>query len=259
MAKVISVGIQKGGCGKSTTSSILVYALSQKHKVLAVDMDGQGNLTQLLTGSEDIFEFDGTTVYDALVKEDATDYIMQINDNLHILCGDENVNTLAPYFHKELPKTGRTFHGTLRNALNKVADDYDYIIIDNPPALGELSIISLAASDYVLILFETSKFCYNSLKSYIKTIEFVQERENADLKIAGILRSMIDKRRVDNKYYAELVKEEYGEHCMDTIIQRSAVVGRLPAYGIASNPEIKQVMKHFNPFLKELENRGISR
>jgi len=254
VANIISVGIQKGGCGKSTTASILIYALSQKYKVLAVDMDGQGNLTQLLTGSDDVFEFDGTTVYDAIMREDATDYIMEINKNLHILCGDENVNTLAPYFYTELPKTGRTYHYTLKNALDKVSGDYDYIIIDNPPALGELSIISLTASNQVLIMFETSKFCYNSLKSYLKTIGVVQERLNGDLKVGGILRSMIDKRRIDNKYYADLVKEEFGDFCLDTVIHRSAVVGRLPAYGIIKNPEIKQVMKHFNPLLKELEN-----
>ena len=112
-------------------------------------MDGQGNLTQLLTGSEDIFEFDGTTVYDAILKEDATDYVMQIIPNLHILCGDENVNTLAPHFHIELAGQGRQYHFSLKNALDKVADNYDYIIIDNPPALGELSIISLTASDHV--------------------------------------------------------------------------------------------------------------
>lgn len=251
MAKVISVGIQKGGCGKSTTSSILAYSLSQKHRVLAIDMDGQGNLTQLLTDSDDIFEFTGTTVYDAILKEDATEFILKINPNLHILCGDENVNTLAPYFHLE--KRGKYTH-TLKNAISKVADNYDYIIIDNPPALGELSIISLTASDYVLVMFETSKFCYNSLKSYFRTIETVQQRSNENLKVAGILRTMIDKRRSDNKYFSDLVKEEYGDLCMKTVITRSAVVGRIPALSLQGNPEIKQVMTQYKPFIKEFLN-----
>lgn len=257
MAKVISVGIQKGGCGKSTTSSVLIYTLSQKYRVLAVDMDGQGNLTQLLTGSEDIFEFDETTVYDAILAEDATDYILKINPNLHILCGDENVNTLAPHFHIELAKQGKQYHYALKNALDKISHNYDYIIIDNPPALGELSIISLTASDYVLIMFETSKFCYSSLKSYLKTIEAVKDRLNPNLEIAGILRNIIDKRRSDNKYYANLIKEEYGDLCLDTIIKRSAVVGRLPAYGFEDNIEIKKVLKEYQPLIKELMNNVI--
>ncbi|WMX58968.1 ParA family protein [Peribacillus sp. R9-11] len=257
MAKVISVGIQKGGCGKSTTASILVYQLSQKHKVLAVDMDGQGNLTQLLTGSEDIFEFGGTTVYDAILAEDATEYVLQINPNLHILSGDENVNTLAPYFHVELKNQGKEYHYALKNALDKIADNYDYIIIDNPPALGELSIISLTASDYVLIMFETSKFCYSSLRSYLKTIEVVKDRVNGDLKIAGIVRNLIDGRRSDNKYYSNLVKKEYGELCLDTVIKRSAIVGKLPALGFKDNNDIKKIMKEYQPLIKELMSNVI--
>lgn len=254
MAKVISVGIQKGGVGKSTTASILIYQLSQKHRVLAVDMDGQGNLTQLLTGSEDIFEYSGTTVYDAILKEDASDYILQINPNLHILCGDENVNTLAPHFHIEL---SQDYHYTLKNTLDKVADNYDYIIIDNPPALGELSIISLTASDYILIMFETSKFCYSSLTSYLRTIKVVQDRVNGDLKIAGIVRNLIDGRRSDNKYYSNLVKNEYGNMCLDTVIKRSAVVGKLPALGFKDNRDIKKIMKEYQPLIKELMNNVI--
>ncbi|MFF2531513.1 ParA family protein [Brevibacillus sp. NPDC058079] len=252
MATTISIGIQKGGSGKSTTSSIVAYLLSQKHKVLAVDMDGQGNLTQLLTGVEDIFEFDGNTVYDAIMEEDATNHIIKINDKLHILAGDENINTLGPYFHVTLPQAGKVYATTLKHALEKVSHLYDYIIIDNPPALGEISICSLTASDFVVVMFETSKFCHSSLLSYLKTIEAVQEKLNNDLKVAGILRAMIDNRRSDNKYYAELIQEEFKEICFKTIIQRTAVVGRLPAFGIIGNPELKQVVKQYEPFFKEL-------
>lgn len=247
MAKVISVGIQKGGVGKSTTSTMLAYTLSKTHKVLAVDMDSQGNFTQLLTGRDDIFEFKGT-IYDAIKDQDASNYIRKITENLHILCGDENVSVLSEYFYIDLKKK---YQYTLKNALEKVADNYDYIIIDNPPALGELSIISLTASDYVLVMFETSKFCYNSLKSYMDTITRVQKRSNPNLKIAGILRNIIDKRRSDSKYYSKLVKEEYGDLCLDTIITRSAVVGRLSSFGVFANSEIKKIEKEYNPFIKE--------
>ncbi|WCF11392.1 ParA family protein (plasmid) [Paenibacillus thiaminolyticus] len=253
MAKIIAVGITKGGSGKSTTSSILSYMLSQKKKVLAVDTDGQGNLTQLLTGVDDIFEFQESTVYDSILAEDATNYIFKITDNLHILPGDENINTLGPYFHVELGQQERLYQFSLRNALEKVAHMYDYIIIDCPPALGEICICSLTAADYVIIPFETSKFCHSSLLSYLKTIEAVTKSLNNDLKIAGILRSMIDNRRKDNKYYSDLVGSEFPELVFKTIIKRTADVGRLPAFGFIENPDVKIIMKQYEPWFKELK------
>lgn len=250
MAMIISVGLQKGGTGKSTTSSLIAYLLSLKHKVLAVDMDGQGNLTQLLSGIEDITEIEGT-VHDAIWEEDASPYILRVNDTLHVLPGDENVNTLGPHFHITIPERGGHYALVLKNALDKVSHLYDYIIIDNPPALGELSVCSLTASDCVVVMFETSKFSHSSLHSYMKTIQAVQ-KVNPKLKVAGILRAMIDNRRVDNKYYAELIQEEFGDLVFKTIIQRTAVVGRLPAFGIFGNAEMKQVIKQYDPFFKEL-------
>lgn len=262
MATIISVGIQKGGAGKTTTASMLAYLLSQKHKVLAIDMDGQGNLTQVLSGVEDLYEFEGKTIYDALLNEDATEYIIKLTDNLHMLAGDENINTLGSHFYITLPRQHKkTYPLILQRTLESVKNQYDYIIIDNPPALGELSIVSLSASDYVVIMFEPKKFSYSSLKRYFKTIEAVQGNINHNLKILGILRTLIDNRRSDYKYFSDLVEEEFKDLCFKTVIQRTATIGRMDSLGIIGNPEIKQIIKHYEPFLKELMTRvkGISR
>ncbi|NHN35386.1 ParA family protein [Paenibacillus agricola] len=252
MAITIAVAIQKGGSGKSTTAGILSHMLSQKYKTLAVDMDGQGNLSQLLTGIEDLYEINENTVYHAIKDLDAAPHIRKLTDNLDLLTGDQLVNTLASYIYLQyFPKTGDTTH-LLKIALSHVIDQYDYIIIDCPPALGELMYNSLTAADFVIAMFETSKFCYSSLISFFESLEHVRENTNPNLKIAGILRTMIDNRRSDNKYFCERVEKEFGDLCFKTIIQRTAVVGRLPAYGITTNPEMKQIMKQYKPVLEEL-------
>ncbi|MCP3033440.1 ParA family protein [Halobacillus sp. A1] len=257
MCKVISVGIQKGGVGKSTASSIVAYHLKERgFRVLCVDMDGQGNFTQLLTGEDDLYEFRGSTIYNALKDENASSHILKIDDKLHLVAGDEYINTLTPSFHKELKGN---YHHVLSKALEPVKNEYDYIIVDTPPALGEISIISLSASDYVLIMFETSKFCYNSLKSYLETINAVQSKVNPNLEILGVLRNMIDVRRTDNKYFSDKVKEEFGDLCFDSIIKRTAAVGRIPALGLSNNSEYRKVMKTYKNFLKEFDNRVIRR
>lgn len=255
MTNVISVGIQKGGSGKTTTASMLAYILSQNQKVLAIDMDGQGNMTQAITGVDDIYEFDGKSIYNALLDENAAPYIIKVTDNLHILAGDENINTLGSHFYIELRKQRIPYMTTLLRTIQNIKDEYDYIVIDNPPALGELSIVSLSASDFVVIMYEPKKFCYSSLKRYLLTIEVVQQRVNPKLKIAGILQTMLDNRRTDYKYYSELVRKEFGDLVFKTIIHRNAVIGRMDAFGIFGNPEIRQLTKFYQPFVEELISR----
>ena len=250
MAITISVGIQKGGCGKSTTAGILTYLLSQKYKVLAVDMDGQGNLTQLITGVDDIFEFGDNQIHSAISTFNAVPFITKVNDRIDVLAGSEQINMLHKFMYREYYP--RDHNQLLNIALNTVRDKYDFIVIDMPPALGEITYNCLAATDYIIPMFETSKFCYSSLSNFFEAIDHVRENVNPNLKVAGIVRTMLDKRRSDNKYYSDKVGETYGDRCFKTVLSRTAVVGRLPAYGLLNNPEINQVIKQYNPLFKEL-------
>ncbi|WDZ64075.1 hypothetical protein MF628_08205 [Paenibacillus polymyxa] len=110
-------------------------------------------------------------------------------------------------------------------------------------------------SDAVVAMFEASKFCYSAIGRFLETCIHVQELVNKDMKIAGILRSLIDARRTDNKALIELIEEEYGELCFETIMTRTAAIGRLSINGFQNNPELNQGLKLYREFVKELIER----
>jgi len=251
MAKIISFGIQKGGSGKTTSSGITAHLLSEQYRVLAVDLDSQGNLTELLT-QQDIYDFHGRTVLEALKERDARNYIHRIHDNLHILTAEDLLATFSRYLYTEYKGNRST---VLRETLDTVKDNYDYIIIDTPPALGDQTINALAASDSVVIMFETSKFCYSALERFTETVGHVQEMVNPNLKISGILRTIVDTRRSDAKAFVELIEEEYPNMTFNTIITRKAATGRLTISGFIDNPELAAATEQYKEFIKELIER----
>lgn len=251
MAKVITFGIQKGGSSKTTSSGITAYLLSQSHKVLAVDLDSQGNLTELLT-QQDIYDFHGATVFEALKEREARKYIHRITDNLHLLPAEDHLARFPAWLYEEY-RGNRSL--VLKETLESVKDDYDYIILDTPPALGDQTINALSASHAVVAMFEASKFCYSALGRFLETCLHVQELVNKDLQIGGILRCMIDTRRTDNKALIELVEEEYNELCFETVLTRTAATGRLSINGFQDNSELKKAVRQYHAFIEELVKR----
>jgi chromosome partitioning protein len=255
MATTIAFSIQKGGSGKTTSSGIIAYMLSEQYKVLAVDLDSQGNLTELLTQS-DIYDFSGRTVLQAMQSETTDGYIHPLTENLHIMTAEDHLATFSRWVYREYErKTKGNPSLILKNTLANVQDKYDFIILDTPPALGDQTINALSASDAVVIMFESSKFCYSALERFTETVEVVQKMVNPNLNVAGILPVMIDSRRSDNKALIDLVKEEYGDLVFDTVITRKAATGRLAIHGFFGNAEIKQAIAQYQDFLKELLNR----
>ncbi|QQE81566.1 ParA family protein [Alicyclobacillus sp. SO9] len=251
MTKVISIAVQKGGSGKTTSAGVIAYLLSQKFKVLAIDLDSQGNLTELLT-QRDIYDFHEQTVLEAMQGKDASEYIHTVSESLDMLTADDLLATFSRWLYTEY-KGNRSL--ILRETLQPIVSRYDYVIIDTPPALGDQTINALAASDAVLIMFETSQFCYSALGRFIETAEHVQKMVNPNLKIAGILRAIIDKRRVDSKALSELVEEEYPDLVFKSIVTRKAATGRLSIQGFNGNTEINDAVRQYKYVVKELLQR----
>lgn len=250
-SKIISFGIQKGGSSKTTTSGVTAYLLSKQHRVLAIDMDSQGNLTEFL-GRKDVAYFSGQTILEAMKDGDITNYIFEITDTLHLVPSDDLLATFSRWLYND--HRGNKSN-VLLETLKPVMEQYDYIILDTPPALGDLTINALSASDRVVAMFEASVFCYSALGRFLETCWHVREKVNPRLAVAGILRGLIDARRTDNKALISQVAETYGELCFDTVLTRNAAAGRLPLVGFENNGELDKAVRQYEYFVKELLER----
>ncbi|WP_108671452.1 ParA family protein [Peribacillus acanthi] len=261
MAITITMGIQKGGCGKSTTTGILSHLLTENgYRVLAVDMDSQGNLTELLS-EQPSNEFMGKSVLEAMQHNNVDEFIVPISDKLDLLPANNFLATFPRWIY-----TGKTYSGDtipfkgnpsliLDEALDQVREKYDFIVIDTPPSLSEQTTNALCASEFVVVLFECSNWCYSAIPNFMDSVEGARNFSKRDTKVAGILRTMNDVRRSDAKAFNEMIQEDYPEEVFETIITRKAPVGRLSLYGFNGNSELKQALDQYESFYEELIER----
>jgi chromosome partitioning protein len=255
------MGIQKGGCGKSTTTGILAYLLKENgYRVLAIDMDSQGNLTELLS-EQPSNEFMGKSILEAMQENEAKKYIVPITENLDLLPANNFLATLPRWIY-----TGKTYQGEsipfkgnpsmiLDKMLDDVREEYDFIVLDTPPSLSEQTTNALVASDYVVVMYECSNWCYSAIPNFMDSITGARELGNRNTEVLGILRTMNDVRRSDAKAFNEMIAEDYPDQVFETVITRKAPVGRLALYGFNENAELKQALDQYRNFYKELIQR----
>jgi chromosome partitioning protein len=254
-AKIITFGISKGGSSKSTSSGITAYLLSKEARVLAIDMDGQGNLTSFLTGEYDICNtFEERTVLEAIMNSDVRPYIIKIKENLDLLPSNDFLATLPRRMFERGLKLD-----ALQKALEPVMEDYDWIIIDTPPSLSEQTVMPLSTysktGSYAVVMFDGSMFSYYAIPKFLEIIEGARERYNPTLETVGILFSLVDSRSKENEVMREAIDEDYPNLKFDTIIRRKAATRRLAISGFEGNPELKTALEFYIPFVQELKKR----
>lgn len=209
MAITISIALQKGGTGKTTTTQALASTLGFKHKkVLLIDMDSQGNVTY----SSNIDKPD-KTITDVLGEECRVDEAIIHCKYYDLLAADSYLTNV------EMTEDVRPT--LLRDAINPIKDGYDFIIIDNPPALGNLSFNSLVASDYIVIPTEPRPFALQGLGALYNTIESIRNSLNPSLKVLGILLIKYNNRTVLNRNIKEMI-EDYAKQ-MNTIVFHTSI------------------------------------
>lgn len=260
MGITIAFGIQKGGVGKTTTSAITSYLLSREgKKVLAVDFDSQGNLTQFLS-MRNIYDFTKQTVLEAVKEQDARPYIHQITENLHLLPAEDFLSTFPAWLRDSYRGKGN-LNTVLRETLAVVKDQYDYIIIDMPPNLGDHTINGLTAADYAVVMLQSEKFCYDALDRYLEfLIDGIKANTNPDIVLAGILASMNDSRTALDNSILEQAREEYQDLMFEAVIKRRSRIKEYAVTGLQDHTRAdKEALDQYYEFIRELKERVQSR
>ncbi len=212
---IISIANQKGGCGKTTTAANLGALLSQKHKVLLIDIDPQGNLTTYFGINK---AEQKRTIYDVMFSGRIEDAILQKD-------GVDIVPSTIDLAGAEVELTGRMGREyILDNELKRISKDYDYVIIDTPPSLGIFTINSLVASDYVLIPVQAEFFALEGLTQLMRVIELVNSRLSRNLKLLGMFVTMFNSRTRSSKEVLEDVRKHYSKNLLKTVIPRNVTI-----------------------------------
>lgn len=250
MGTTISIGLQKGGVGKSTTTAITAYLLAKKYKVLTVDFDSQGNLTQMLT-QQNIYDFTEKTVLEACLSRVPMPYIHTIHDNLHILTAEDRLVTLSRYIHKK-----KNPFGVLKETLAKVKNKYDFILIDLPPNLGDQTLNGLVASDYAVVILQSEPFALDALDRYLETLQITQQKQNPDLRLAGILTTMVSSRASLDAAILQKARDDYEELVFKVVIKRRSRIKEFSLEGIQDRTKAdREALEQYNSFVEELIQR----
>jgi len=247
LGKIISVANQKGGVGKTTTTVNLSTILAKRGKrVLLIDTDPQGNATSGLGVEKE----DGLSTYDLLIDDTNADEIIQKTSikNLDICPSNMNLAGAEVQLVSMMSREQR-----MKEKLDTVKNEYDYILIDCPPSLGLITLNAFTASDSVLIPVQCEYYALEGLGQLLNTIELVRKHLNKNLYIEGALLTMYDIRTNLANQVVREVKKFFQNKVYKTVIPRNVRVSEAPSYGMPItiyDPKSKGA-KSYEKFTKE--------
>jgi len=257
MSKVIAIANQKGGVGKTTTAINLAASLAiLEYKTLLIDADPQSNAT---SGVGIDPKHVKTSIYESIIDDVNPGDITIETDTPNLYLIPAHIDLVGAEIEMiNLPNREQM----MRKVVDKIKDQYDFVIIDCSPSLGLVTVNALTASDSVIVPVQCEYFALEGLGKLLNTIKIVQSRLNTKLEIEGILLTMYDARLRLANQVAEEVKMHFQDLVFDTVIYRNIKLGEAPSFGetiIMHDAESRGALNHINLAREILQNNGMTR